>query len=318
MFGAWDTPALVDALLQTEAHPPTEAQIRNVHPALYLQSLRRAVEARPGLLDGGDTYVTSASLDAALTAAGGGLAVLEQVLSGRAATGFALIRPPGHHATSTQAMGFCLLNNIAIVARQAQSQGYRRVMIVDFDVHHGNGTEAIFAEDPDVLYLSTHQAGIYPGTGQLQDRGWDAGEGTIINIPLPAGAGDHALRAVAEQILPAVAARFEPQILLVSAGFDAHWRDPLAWLQVSTEGFSAYIAALARLAEAFCAGRSLFLLEGGYDPQALGASVKAGLHVLAGLTPPRDTLGPAPHAEPAISPLIEQVLKIHALSPGMT
>ena len=202
-----------------------------------LAALRQAAQQGPAIIDYAPTYVTPSSYDDALLAAGAVVEVATKVWPGaEASSGFALIRPPGHHATATQAMGFCLLNNIAIAARQLQALGARRLMIVDIDVHHGNDTQAIFERDAHILYLSTHQAGIYPGTGFLDETGVGDGIGSVVNIPLPPYVGDAGLLACLDQIAAPLAARFAPDALLVSAGFDTHWRDPLANLQLSCSG----------------------------------------------------------------------------------
>lgn len=184
-----------DIAQRVDALEASDDAILRVHPESYTRALQAACLQGPAYIDPAPTYVTQASLGAARRAAGGALAVLDQVLAGKARTGLALVRPPGHHATATRAMGFCLLNNIAIAARHAQDAGLRRVMIIDFDVHHGNGTQDIFESDGEVLYLSTHQYGIYPGTGQLGDVGLGPGAGTTVNIPLPPHSGDQIGRA---------------------------------------------------------------------------------------------------------------------------
>lgn len=296
-----------------EGSPASEELISTIHPPAYLKALQQASARGPGFVDYGDTYVTPDSYHAACSAVGGSLEIVEAVIENHADSGFALVRPPGHHATATRAMGFCLLNNIAIAARFAQSRGLQKVMIVDFDVHHGNGTQDIFDFDPDVLYLSTHQAGIYPGTGRLNEIGQGDGAGSTINIPLPGKAGDEAFHSLQEQVMLPVAERFQPDILLVSAGFDAHWSDPLAGLQLSTSGFFQLGRGLVRIANAHCEGRIIHFLEGGYDPEALADNVLAIMHSLAGDQPPKDRLGPAPFPEPDLQALIENILTIHEL-----
>lgn len=312
-FGRIDELPFVDELLKIEPRAATEDELTSVHPPTYLKALQQAVSQGPGYIDYAPTYVTQGSYQAALDAAGGTLEVAEAVATGRAAAGFALIRPPGHHATPTEAMGFCLVNNLAVATRHVQQLGFRKVMIVDFDVHHGNGTQEVFERDPDVLYLSTHQAGIYPGSGYLSDTGTGEGQGTVINIPLPAGAGDRAFAEIADRVILPAAERFGPQILMVSAGFDAHWQDPLASLQLSCSGFYHLGTVLSGIARRHCQGRAVFSLEGGYDPQALASSILAILHALAGRHAPPDPLGPPPNAEPSIEGILNKVLSIHSL-----
>jgi acetoin utilization deacetylase AcuC-like enzyme len=306
-------PPLARSLTLIEAEPAPVEAITAVHPSRYLKALREAVSRAPAYIDHAPTYVTPGSYQAAVLAAGGTLAVVEAVLSGVAQRGFALVRPPGHHATPTRAMGFCLLNNVAIAARRAQSQGLQRVMIVDFDVHHGNGTQEIFEADPHVLYLSTHQVGIYPGTGELRDTGLGPGKGTVVNLPLPANAGDDAFSVLEDQVISPLVERFAPDLLLVSAGFDAHWRDPMAGLQLSIRGFHRLAARLVSLAKEHCEGRIVCVLEGGYDPEVLASGVRAVVCALAEVPPPPDHLGPAPFPEPDITRVVEGALSVHGL-----
>ncbi len=299
-------------LQEISASPAPEEALLAVHPQLHLDRLRRTSAQGPSLIDA-DTFLTEASYEAARLAAGGVCGVSEAVLSGEAAAGFGLVRPPGHHATATQAMGFCLLNNVAIAARRVQALGYPRVLIVDFDVHHGNGTQHIFEADSDVALISTHQRGIYPGTGRAREVGVGVGEGTIVNVPLPAFAGDQAFERVGVEILEPFARRFSPDAVLVSAGFDAHWRDPLARLQLTTVGYFSFASRLARLADELCGGRLIFTLEGGYDVPALTASVRAVFAALAGAEAPDDPFPPPPRPEPAIDDIVARVRELHSL-----
>jgi acetoin utilization deacetylase AcuC-like enzyme len=306
--------ALDEGLLEVQITPAPMEAITVVHPQSYLDTLLKAIEESPVYIDYAPTYVTPASFEAALNSAGATLNVLDAVLEGRARAGFSIGRPPGHHATATRAMGFCLLNNVAIAARQAQKQGLQRVMIVDIDVHHGNGTQAILEHDPDVLYVSTHQSGIYPGTGVMNDIGPDADNATVANIPLPARSGDSTFETVIQQVIKPLAARFVPEILLISAGFDAHWRDPLAGLQLSTAGYHRLASMLAEIADEHCAGRVIVVLEGGYDPEALLHSVIAVIQGLRGSGMPDDPLGPAPFPDADASSVIQSVLALHDLA----
>lgn len=248
-----------------------------VHDPNYLAALARARPAEGiGRIDE-DTFISSGSLDAASTALGGGLAALEAVALGEARNAFCAVRPPGHHAEIDRPMGFCLVNSIAVVAREAQRKyGAERVAIVDFDVHHGNGTEDIFKDDPTVFYASSHQMPLYPGTGAPSFTG----VGNVCNVALPAGSGGAEMRAAyAEKILPALEA-FRPEFLFVSAGFDADYRDPLAGLNWHPEDFAWVTAELAGVAARLCEGRLVSMLEGGYDRQGLATGVAAHVEML--------------------------------------
>jgi acetoin utilization deacetylase AcuC-like enzyme len=287
--------------------------IRLAHTDEYIQSIQDAMTRAPLFLDYGDTYATPQSFDSAIDAVGGTLTVLHAIQDGQNKRGFALIRPPGHHANQDQAMGFCLFNNIAIAAKTLQNNGYAKVAIYDFDVHHGNGTQDIFYDDPGVLFISSHQWGIYPGTGSKNEVGRAAGEGSTLNIPLPAYCGDLAIQQIYDQLILPRLDRFQPEFLLISAGFDAHWSDPLANLQFSTSGYHSLAKHLIRVAEQYCEGRIVFVLEGGYDPEALADNVGAVLFALADLDFSKDRLGPAPIDEPNIKPLLGEISAIHKL-----
>jgi acetoin utilization deacetylase AcuC-like enzyme len=247
-------------------------------------------------------------------AAGAAAQAVEAVVSGRAGNAFALVRPPGHHATRSRSMGFCLLNNIAIAAGHALDRlGLERIAIVDYDVHHGNGTQDCFYDDGRVLFCSTHAWPLYPGTGAVEEAGAESGYGLTLNLPVPHGTGDTALlRCYDELVLPAVRA-FAPQLLLVSAGYDAHWADPLGPLTLSVAGFAALTQRLVDLAEQLCGGRIVLVLEGGYNLEALGACVVAALRVLLGRDPGADPLGAADTPEPDLTALIDRVRRKHPL-----
>lgn len=255
----------VDDLDWREAPRATRAQLLRVHAASLLQSVLETQPTSRLQLDP-DTVLSPGSAEAALRAAGAAVAAVDCVLGGEATAAFCAVRPPGHHATASHAMGFCLFNSVAVAAAHALEQhGLARVSIVDFDVHHGNGTQAIFESEPRVQYLSSHQMPLYPDTGHPQERG----VGNICNAALPPGAGSRRFREVWQaQLLPSIDA-FAPQLILVSAGFDAHWRDPLAQLQLDAEDFAWITRALRTLAAKHAQGRVVSLLEGGYDLQAL-------------------------------------------------
>jgi acetoin utilization deacetylase AcuC-like enzyme len=311
ILAALEAGAVPASLRRLEVQPAPREALARVHEAAYLDLLAATAERPPHHLDA-DTYVGPGSWHAARRAAGGALAAVDALLDGRAEATLALGRPPGHHATAGTAMGFCLLNHVAVAARHAQARGLARVLVVDFDVHHGNGTQDIFYQDGSVLYVSTHQWGIYPGTGAEQETGAGPGAGLTLNVPLPALAGDAALgRAMAELVRP-LADRFRPDLVLASAGFDAHFRDPLAMLQATGPGYHALATALLEIAEAWAGGRLAFVLEGGYDLPALANGVLNVVRALAG-EGPDGSLGPAPLPEPALGPVIERLRARHGL-----
>ena len=301
--------------LQVEA--PDLDVILTVHAADYLNLLRRFSAAPHMTYLDADTYAGPDALAIALLSAGGAVGAVDAVLSGAAANGLAAIRPPGHHAMRTHGMGFCLLGNVAIATRYAQAHyGIGRVLIVDYDVHHGNGTEAMFYDDPSVLYVSTHQYPFYPGTGAAADIGTGRGEGYTINIPLPAGSGDTNYATVIDRIVWPVAERFDPQLILVSAGFDAHWADPLAAMQLTLNGYSHLASEVIHMAQRFCAGKVVFALEGGYNMEALQYGVSNVARLLLG-DPPEDPVGApsSPQPEPDIAALLTRIQQLHGLKP---
>jgi acetoin utilization deacetylase AcuC-like enzyme len=261
-----------------------------------------------------DTYVVDRSYEAALRSAGGVLTAVDAVLEADIESAFCLVRPPGHHATPTRAMGFCLFNNVAVAAAHALAQGLERVAIVDFDVHHGNGTQDAFYADPRVLYFSTHQYPYYPGTGAWDETGRSPAEGNTINVPLPAGCGDPEYLAAYNSICAPVIRRFRPEMILVSAGFDAHFADPLASHLVSTEGYFRIAGLLKSLADGLCGGRIVYALEGGYDLTAISWSVQACIDTLLGNDFRPDPLGSGPGVRgPDVSGMLARIKQAHGL-----
>lgn len=266
-----------------EPRPATEEQLARIHDEDYLR-LIASTSGRATKLDP-DTYTSPESYEVALRAAGAVVDAVERVMSGAFRAAAALVRPPGHHAERNQAMGFCLYNNVAVGAAHARTLGAERVAIVDYDVHHGNGTQHSFETDPNVLYVSTHQYPYYPGTGAATEVGRDAGRGFTVNLPLEAGAVAEDFReAFASVVLP-VLRQFAPDLLLVSAGFDAHEDDPLAGMRLTAGAFAAMTGELRAVAEECCNGRIVLVTEGGYNLQALGASLDASIGTLVG--PPK-------------------------------
>ncbi len=272
-------------LHRIEPRPATRDEICAVHAEAYYERIAATANHPLTILDP-DTSAGAESFEIARLAAGGVLALLEAIESGRARRGFALVRPPGHHAETARAMGFCLFDNVAVGAAFLRRAGHARVAIVDWDVHHGNGTQEIFLRDPDVLVVSLHQYPWYPGTGAAGETGEGPGAGATLNLPLPAGCGDEEyLAALDDRVLPALRA-FRPGFLLVSAGFDPHFQDPLGGMRVTPEGFAAMAARLRGAADVLCDGRIAFVLEGGYHLGALRTSVDAVLDVLAAAETP--------------------------------
>jgi acetoin utilization deacetylase AcuC-like enzyme len=267
-------------LLHEAPRPALLPELQAAHADALLQGLA-ALRGRRAQLDP-DTALSPDSYDAAVLAAGAAVGAVEAVLQGRARNAFALVRPPGHHAEPERAMGFCLLNNVAVAAEAARRLGAERVLVLDWDVHHGNGTQACFWERPDVLYQSVHQWPYYPGTGSPHEVGAGAGEGFTVNCGLPAGCTDADYGAVFHGLLLPTAQAFRPELVLVSAGFDPHVEDPLGGMVVSERGFAAMCAAARALAEELCGGKLVLLLEGGYALGGLARSVHACLEVLQG------------------------------------
>jgi len=263
-----------------QPRPATEAELASVHtPELrkYLSGLAgEEADIDP------DTHASEDSYDAAVLAAGAAVQAVEEVVAGRARNAFALVRPPGHHAEPGRSMGFCLFNNVAIAAEAARRRGLERVLVLDWDVHHGNGTQAAFWERRDVLYQSVHQYPYYPGTGAPHEVGVGAGEGFTVNCGIPGGATDKDYHAVFEELFLPIAQAFRPQLVLVSAGFDPHRADPIGGMLITERGFAAMCSAVKSLAESACEGRLVLLLEGGYSLEGLSQSVHACVEVLAG------------------------------------
>lgn len=299
-----------DRILRLPPRAATEQELETVHRPAYVRRVRAVAEAVRAEADGAypgdqepvhklatDVYLSPGSWDAATHAAGAALVALDAIAAGQARNGYALVRPPGHHARPSGGMGFCIFNNIAVAARYAQQRhGWERVLIVDYDVHHGNGTQEMFYDDPNVVYFSTHQYPWYPMTGASDEVGEGAGVGATINVPLPAGSGWSVYDPIFRQVLWPVADRFKPDIILVSAGFDAHWREDegLGQMRLSNADFADFTLELCEIADRYCAGRLVVVQEGGYHVAALSQCAASMLVNLSGGDELFDSLGIAP------------------------
>jgi acetoin utilization deacetylase AcuC-like enzyme len=302
-----DAAGLGDDLVTVTPRPATREELERVHPAVFLDELESFCSSGMRAIDP-DTRVSDGSWNAALLAAGAGVDAAERLRNGEASAAFCAVRPPGHHATASRAMGFCLLNNVAVTAATLAAQG-DKVVIVDYDAHHGNGTQAIFWLDPRVLYVSLHEYGrlVYPGTGAIDEIGWGEGVGTTINLPFPPGTSGDAYRAAFDRVVAPAVASFGADWMLVSAGFDAHRDDPLTDLGLSA---GDYADLTARCAAMVPAGRTIAFLEGGYDLIALGVSVAACVAALGGehLVPEAPSTGTGRGLE-----VVEAATTLHSL-----
>ena len=303
---------LWEKLVHIAPRQATMEELLRVHSERHILSVRQMAQAGGGQIDA-DTVGSRHSFKAALYAAGGVESALEAVMSGKATSVFCLVRPPGHHATREQAMGFCLFNNVAVGAAHALDKyDLERVLILDFDVHHGNGTQDIFRNEPRVCYISVHQSPLYPGSGGVEERG----AGNMFNIPLPPGCVDDEYERIYDEIVIPLGRRFSPQLVLVSAGFDAHWADSLASMCLSITGYAGITRRIKALADECCGGKVVFSLEGGYNPAAPAGNVKAVLDVLLGNEKIEDKLGACPSGEkrPDITSLLARLKEVFELS----
>ena len=306
---------LLPHLTQLTPQPATTEQLSRVHHRDQIYTVQ-AVSQQGGGMIGADTYTTSATWDEACLAAGSACVAVDAVLTGQVEHAAALVRPPGHHAGKRSIEGFCLFNNIAVAARHAQAvHNVERVSIIDVDVHHGNGTQDIFYDDPSVQFFSTHQYGryFYPGSGNQHEDGRGEGAGHTINIPLPTGTGDTGYAEVFDQLIEPLLGEFKPQLMLVSLGFDAHWRDPLAQMKLSLTGYDQLVRRQLRWAEQLCDGKIVFVLEGGYDLQVLSIGVQ---NLMMALLQHKavDPLGVSAEMEPDLSERIVKLRQQHLLA----
>lgn len=283
MLDAWkqDFP-----IIEVPSRRATRSELERIHTSHHIDTVANTANMDGFHLDG-DTPTSRRSYEAAIVAAGSGIEMTDYALDGKITSGFALVRPPGHHAESDRAMGFCLFNNIAVAAAHARDvRGLNRILLVDWDLHHGNGTQHSFYNDDRVLYFSAHQYPYYPGTGHFRETGQGKGEGLTANVPLPPGQANDEYLSIFLEILEPLARQFKPQLVMVSAGFDTHIDDPIGHMQVTTDGYGMLTAVLKRIAEEHCDGKILFFLEGGYNLDGLVSGVKRVIEVLAGKVKP--------------------------------
>lgn len=288
-------------------------EVARVHDARLIKSLEEVCLHGPVVIDPAPTFVTRTSFEDALLAVGGTLTCTRAILTGAARNAFALVRPPGHHAVPNGAMGFCIFNNVAIAARDSLVKAtgrpiIERIAIIDYDAHHGNGTQAVFLNDERVAYLSTHQWGIYPGTGWFEEA--PHARKRIVNVPLPDGSGDETYRRIANDIITPFIRSFKPELILVSAGFDAHWNDPITSLGLSTAGFYLLSKKLVELAEEHCAGKIVFVLEGGYDAVNVANGAAAVFSSMTGSNQDINVKDLSPYPEPEVGKRIDDIRKL--------
>ncbi|MDP1714624.1 MAG: histone deacetylase [Anaerolineales bacterium] len=287
-------------------------ELARVHEPQLIRAIEEVCTQGLGIIDHAPTYVTNTSFEDAMLAAGGVITCMRAVINGDAGNAFAIVRPPGHHAEPQRAMGFCIFNNIAIAAQDALANGMERVMVIDFDAHHGNGTQAAFMDDERAGFISTHQWGIYPGTGWIDDA--PHARGRLVNVPLHSRAGDETFARIHDEIFKPVLQKFKPQMLLVSAGFDAHWNDPITSLGLSTKGYYNMSKKLVEMAEEYCSGKIVFVLEGGYDPKDLADGAAAVFDALTSRPLKNEANDPSPYADPDHEARIHEILKWHGFA----
>lgn len=294
-----------------EAVPAQEADAERVHPIALIRGIEEACKQGPGIIDHAPTFITQTSYEDALLAAGGVLTCTRAVLNGDAQNAFAIVRPPGHHAEPDRAMGFCLFGNIAIAAQDLLAKGLKRVMVIDYDAHHGNGTQAAFLNEERAGFISTHQWGIYPGSGWWEDA--PHAKDRMVNVPLPAYAGDETFLRIADEIFKPMVETYRPEMLLISAGFDAHWNDPITSLGLSTHGFYNVSKKLVELAGNVCSGKIVFVLEGGYDPHNVANGVAAVFDALTSRPLRNEPHDRSPHKEPDVGSRLNEIKKRHRI-----
>ncbi|MDQ2800111.1 MAG: histone deacetylase [Armatimonadota bacterium] len=311
---------ILERLTRLPVTPATRAQIERVHTPTYLDRVERIVRQGGGYLDMGNTFASPGSWAAVTAASGAAIGAVDAVITGGMDASFALVRPPGHHAPRGRAMGFCILNHAAMAASHAIARhGLTRILLVDFDVHHGNGTQECFYDSPQVLYFSTHQSPAYPFTGAVEEIGSGSGEGYTVNVPLPPDVGAAGFLQAFDMVLRPLAHRFRPEMVIVSAGYDAHWRNGLYVKgireRLTVRGLCALSQSIQEIAEVHCPGKLVGILEGGYDLESLAYGVLGTLRVWLGDMEIEDPIGPAPSdaREPDITQLLARVRQAHGL-----
>ncbi len=320
VMGLLDETGILSELAAIPFNALTDDKLSSVHHREYIDRMRQLSD-RGGGMFGPDTYVTTSTYRVAALAAGAAVAAVSAVLHNTVTRAMAIVRPPGHHAHPDHAEGFCIFNNVALAAMYALGRmsgelpaPLDRVMIIDWDVHHGNGSEAVFYADPAVLYLSTHQSPLYPGTGRITDTGSGPGRGYNVNIPLPPGVGDRGYERIFRELVVPAARRYQPQLILVSAGFDAHWRDELAGMFLSLTGMASLMSIISTLSNELCQSRLVVVLEGGYDLEVLSYGVLNTLRILLdqndiAVDPP----GAGGLQETSVDSVIRKVRQVHGL-----
>jgi len=304
---------IISQLKKINSRRATTEEISFCHSLDYISKVETICAKGGGYLDP-DTYTNSFSFETAGIAVGSLIELTDAVITEKIKNGFALLRPPGHHALANRAMRFCIFGNAAIVAKSAlKNPAINKAAIIDFDVHHGNGTQALIGDNPDILFISTHQFPFYPGTGAITEIGSGIASGTVINIPLESYNSDKNFKKIYEEIILPALSKFNPDIIFVSAGYDAHWADPLANMGLSLNGYSWISKSLIEAAEKLCFGKIIFTLEGGYNLQVLQNGVLNSTKTLLGRNDFEDPLGPSPHKEPGVDKLIKELKIIHLL-----